>query len=453
MHRSSESVGSIATALAKAQTELTNPEKSMVGTIYHHNRGDNPQTFRYAPLSGGLEIVRKVLGGQQIAVAQTTDVDRVNGLINLTTILMHTSGEWISSDWPVCALSEASAPRRMGAALTYARRYALFTLVGIAGEDDLDAPDLQDDRPASAQPQIPASLKVDPLPEGNPESTFKAQHFPGKPNAVLLKETLSAEESNLIRTQLQAEIDAFTTIDDPQARAIEILKAKNRLLPDDARLIETAFTAKMAILQQQVPQQDAIAPGAPAVSDAIPSLDSKPGSVAPVEPPPKRRGRPPKNGASNPARALPTSLAETKTTPITTSPPIVTATSLSEKPMCDSKIVRLTIADLHSKKIDKSELTFGELRRKRDKMHLRFVALQPCLICGRVPSDAHHLRFAQPRAMGRKTSDEFTVPLCRTHHRDNHRVGNEVAWWARAAIDPIEVSQKFWKLSRGVPPD
>src|ERR1700731_5242751 len=81
-------------------------------------------------------------GGHQIAVTQTTDIDRVSGTVNLTTMLLHTSGEWISSDWPVCQLSETSAPRRMGAALTYARRYALFTMVGIAGEEDLDAPDL-----------------------------------------------------------------------------------------------------------------------------------------------------------------------------------------------------------------------------------------------------------------------------------------------------------------------
>ena len=139
MHRSSESVAAIATALAKAQTELSNPEKAMVGTVYN-NRSDSPQSFRYASLSSGLDIVRKTLGGQQIAIAQTTDIDRANGMVNLTTVLLHTSGEWISSDWPVCQLSETSAPRRMGAALTYARRYALFTMVGIAGEDDLDAP-------------------------------------------------------------------------------------------------------------------------------------------------------------------------------------------------------------------------------------------------------------------------------------------------------------------------
>src|SRR3954447_9475700 len=137
MHRSSESVAAIATALAKAQTELSNPEKAMVGTG-HGNRSDSPQTFRYAWLSSGLDIVRKALGGQQIAIAQTTDIDRVNGTVNLTTLLLHTSGEWLSSDWPVCQLTETSAPRRMGAALTYARRYALFAMVGIAGEDDLD---------------------------------------------------------------------------------------------------------------------------------------------------------------------------------------------------------------------------------------------------------------------------------------------------------------------------
>jgi hypothetical protein len=139
MHRSSESVGAIATALAKAQTDLCNPEKAMVGTVYN-NRSDCPQTIRYASLASGLDIVRKALGVQQIAIAQTTDIDRADGTVNLTTLLLHTSGEWISSDWPVCQLSETSAPRRMGAPLTYARRYALFTMFGIAGEDDLDAP-------------------------------------------------------------------------------------------------------------------------------------------------------------------------------------------------------------------------------------------------------------------------------------------------------------------------
>ena len=98
------------------------------------------------PLSSGLDLVRKSLGQHEIATVQTTAIDEAAGLIQLTTMLAHSSGEWISSDWPVCPVSETAAPHRMGAALTYARRYALFTLVGIAGEDDLDAPDLNGDR-------------------------------------------------------------------------------------------------------------------------------------------------------------------------------------------------------------------------------------------------------------------------------------------------------------------
>ena len=142
MHHSSETIGTIAAALAKAQAELTNPEKSLTATIRSPFPREEDRTFRYAPLSSGLDIVRKCLGRHEIATVQTTAIDNEVGLIRLTTILAHSSGEWISSDWPVCPVSETAAPHRMGAALTYARRYALFTLVGIAGEDDLDAPDL-----------------------------------------------------------------------------------------------------------------------------------------------------------------------------------------------------------------------------------------------------------------------------------------------------------------------
>jgi ERF superfamily len=141
MQRSSPSIAALATALAKAQIELTNPEKSLIGTIEQDVEG-GARRFRYAPLSSGLEIVRKTLGQHEIATVQTTAVDHGSGMVNLTTILAHASGEWIASDWPVCPIAETATPHRMGAALTYARRYALFTLVGIAGEDDLDAPDL-----------------------------------------------------------------------------------------------------------------------------------------------------------------------------------------------------------------------------------------------------------------------------------------------------------------------
>src|ERR1700736_6174256 len=143
MHRSSDTIGAIAAALAKAQAELTNPEKSLSATIRSPFPREQDRTFRYAPLSSGLDIVRKTLGRHEIAAVQSTEIDKEAGLIRLTTMLAHSSGEWVSSDWPVCAVAEMAAPHRMGAALTYARRYALFTLVGSAGEDDLDAPDLQ----------------------------------------------------------------------------------------------------------------------------------------------------------------------------------------------------------------------------------------------------------------------------------------------------------------------
>ena len=144
MPRSSETVAALASALAKAQAELINPEKSLTATIRTGRPGDGERSFRYAPLSSGLDIVRKTLGQHEIATLQTTAIDQTAGMVNLTTTLAHASGEWIASDWPVCPIAETANPQRMGAALTYARRYALFTLVGIAGEDDLDAPNLCD---------------------------------------------------------------------------------------------------------------------------------------------------------------------------------------------------------------------------------------------------------------------------------------------------------------------
>ena len=142
MHRSSESIAHLAAALAKAQVELVNPEKSLTATIRDGGPRGSEQDLSVCPLSSGLDIVRKTLGQHEIATVQTTSIDEVSGIVKLTTMLAHASGEWIASDWPVCPVSDTATPHRMGAALTYARRYALFTLVGIAGEDDLDAPDL-----------------------------------------------------------------------------------------------------------------------------------------------------------------------------------------------------------------------------------------------------------------------------------------------------------------------
>ena len=154
MHRSSESVAGLATALAKAQVELINPEKSLVANIRSGRGGEANQHFRYAPLSSGLDIIRKTLGRHEIAVMQTTALDPQSGIVNLTTLLAHTTGEWISSDWPICPMSDMATPSRMGAALTYARRYALFAMVGIAGEDDLDAPDLNNGNSNRLIPRI-----------------------------------------------------------------------------------------------------------------------------------------------------------------------------------------------------------------------------------------------------------------------------------------------------------
>src|ERR1700674_2810477 len=164
MQRSSESIGAIAAALAKAQSELANPEKSLTATIRASHPRESDQTFRYAALSSGLDIVRKALGGHEIATVQTTAIDKEAGLILLTTPLAHSCGGGLSSEWPVCAISDMTAPRRMGAALTYSRRYALFTLVGIAGEDDLDAPDL--------------NLKVEAVPRGGAASEGWAPQSP-----------------------------------------------------------------------------------------------------------------------------------------------------------------------------------------------------------------------------------------------------------------------------------
>jgi hypothetical protein len=116
-----------------------------------------------------------------------------------------------------------------------------------------------------------------------------------------------------------------------------------------------------------------------------------------------------------------------------------------EKNAAATSPLAAAVPDLTSAKIDKSQLTIAEPKRLRDKAHLKFVASQPCLVCGRQPSDPHHLRFAQPRAIGLKVSDEFTVPLCRGHHRELHQAGNEVAWWETLKINPIKTAKQLWE--------
>ena len=361
MQRSSSSIAALATALAKAQIELTNPEKSLIGTIEPQRGQGGARQFRYAPLSSGLEIVRKTLGQHEIAAVQTTAIDQAAGIVNLTTVLAHSSGEWIASDWPVCPVAETATPHRMGAALTYARRYSLFTLVGIAGEDDLDAPDLIGPVAQTEKPSI-ESKSV-----GNGGRPTSPNHRAGrvranKFNSPSPASELSAALSASLRAELLREIECLGAAEDAALWAQRRLPAKNQLSATDAQQVEETFAAKLALIHPQTA-----------------SVDDQ---------------------------------------------GITEKTGISE--------------------IDKSILAFPEPRRIRDRDHIRHVIKQACLICGRRPSDPHHLRFAQSRALGRKVSDEFTVPLCRAHHREVHRCGDEGLWWQNTGTDPLVAARTLW---------
>ena len=274
MQRSSETIGAIAAALAKAQAELTNPEKALIATIRAANPRDRDQTFRYAALSSGLDIVRKALGGHEIATVQTTAIDNEAGLIRLTTTLAHSSGEWLSSEWPVCPISETAAPRRMGAALTYARRYALFTLVGIAGEDDLDAPDLNGKVDAAANIAPGASAKVDVAAET--QSAKAPDERPPATSAMLAASPASVTSATIAfarkekavrpaRTMLGPEQSAalyesscsptFGQLQSPDEAADWVhknLPLKNTLTAADADLVEAGFREKLATIEVSV---------------------------------------------------------------------------------------------------------------------------------------------------------------------------------------------------------
>jgi ERF superfamily len=382
MPRSSETVAALAAALAKAQAELVNPEKSLTATIRTGRAGEGERSFRYAPLSSGLDIVRKTLGQHEIATLQTTAIDQTAGMVNLTTTLAHASGEWVASDWPVCPIAETANPQRMGAALTYARRYALFTLVGITGEDDLDAPDLCD-RPPSPAPSA-AERPFRPRDHQSPVPS----RVPGNGRVrgdmkVKALVVLDPDQSGALRERLLIEVGNIKSADLAAGWAREALSAKNSLTAADAKLVEDAFERRLS----ELPWSETAAPS-----------NSEPPGIAVVGPQ-------------------------------------------------ETVAVERIDAD-QGKGIDKSVLAIPAPRRYRNRKHLRFVAQQVCLVCGRKPSDPHHLRFMQPRALGRKVSDEFAVPLCRSHHRAVHRAGNEPAWWKAAGINPVEVARQLWRQTR-----
>ena len=354
-----------------------------MATIRPDGTRGSEQTFRYAPLSSGLEIVRKTLGQHEIATVQTTAIDQTAGIVNLTTVLAHASGEWIASDWPICAISETATPHRMGAALTYARRYALFTLVGIAGEDDLDAPDLN-------APTAPASGAEKPAPNKlrlNGGQALSTQQFRTDRSTkfvlVSSKRILDAEPSAVLLGQLAAELGEINSTDEAANWAHRVLGAKNSLTAADAAWIEEAFRANLAIF----------------------ATDTADGPALPQE---------------------------------------------TERPRAHPRTHRRK-KQRRFTAIDKSALGLPEPRRVRDREHVRYVTQQSCLICGRRPSDAHHLRFVQSRALSRKVSDEFTVPLCRGHHREVHRCGDEAIWWKKAGIDPTVPARTLWLESHPLP--
>src|SRR5450759_2865274 len=249
MHHSSETIGTIAAALAKAQAEITNPEKSLTANIRSPFPREEDRTFRYASLASGLDIVRKSLGKHEIATVQTTAIDNEAGLIRLTTILAHASGEWISSDWPVCPVSETAVPHRMGAVLTYARRYALFTLVGIAGEDDLDAPDLPALKLNGGDRKVE---NADDAGSVNGHSTSPAITTNGSPHRKRLPRpsnpVLAAVASAALRDQLLAEMASITGTDELSGWAHRSLSAENKLTSADAQLVERAFGSKLNAL-------------------------------------------------------------------------------------------------------------------------------------------------------------------------------------------------------------
>jgi hypothetical protein len=245
MQRSSQSIGAIAAALAKAQAELTNPEKSLVATIRASHPRDHDQTFRYAALSTGLDIVRKALGGHEIATVQTTAIDKEAGLIRLTTALAHASGEWLSSEWPVCLIAETATPRRMGAALTYARRYALFTLVGIAREDDLDAPDLGGGNP-DTRPGL--DIKTPTKPVERPFATSDASRK-GKvirPPRIVL----ATHQSEALRDRLVAELSDLKSADEAADWVHKNLPPKNTLAAADAETVEASFRERLSTIEE-----------------------------------------------------------------------------------------------------------------------------------------------------------------------------------------------------------
>jgi hypothetical protein len=337
---------------------------------------DGPDEKRLKP-RGGREF--RSHSRKSSSNAQTTAIDSAVGMVNLPTILAHASGEWIASDWPVCPVAETANPHRMGAALTYARRY------------DLDAPEICAPAPAmgplgsartagsaeAASTDRPATgrgidgsaggLQLPARSHGNGRARGTAK--PASPPV------LSADKSATLRDRLLREIAALPSEDSTTDWAQRALVAKNQLTASDARLLEVAQTATVRALcvrtLRVVRGSGSQGPSSFAGDDTI---GTNPG--------------PDDVGNDQPARVDKSTLA------VSAPPPL-------------------------------SRQSAPSLYRPTSLPPLWPQAIRP-------PSPRH----LQPRALGRKASDEFAVPLCRIHHRLVHRVGNEAAWWKDASSCP-----------------
>jgi hypothetical protein len=221
----------------------------------------------------------------------------------------------------------------------------------VAGEDDLDAPDLADGNASpSREPTEMVPLQI--------------ARSSRKPINGVPKQVLAPDASALKRDEILGQLEPLTSSEGLVAWASRVLPAKNTMRAQDARAVEEAFEQKMALLASEGPSMENAA-----------TLEAEPAAS------------------------------------------------------CAASTLKKT-------------------RRRRDKRHLEYVASKPCLVCGRSPSDAHHLRFTEPRALGRKVSDEFTVPLCRIHHREVHDRGDERAWWDALKIDPRPIALELWTATR-----
>jgi hypothetical protein len=243
------------------------------------------------------------------------------------------------------------------------------------------------------------------------------------------RETLAPEVSAALRDRLLGELCSPASAEDVTAWAQRALGAKNTLRDVDAAVVEAAFASRMAEFGEggepppgQAPEESsketADPPGRAELMATLRASVEIGAKEAPL-PADRRRRRPREQAPSAP--------------PQPSAPPEAPAEPVNNAVL---------------RHVDKSALTPSEPRRYRDRAHREFVASQPCLLCGRQPSDAHHLRFMQPRALGRRVSDEFAVPLCRSHHRALHRYGDEAAWWKSAGFDAVTIAQRLWQHTR-----